>query len=80
LFQRIQKNPGHYCIKKGDTQSWEDRVDELVAESLGQLRKNNLIVGGEDDGKILQSTEYGDIMSKVSYTVPLATGIVLKHF
>jgi ATP-dependent DNA helicase HFM1/MER3 len=69
LFQRIQKNPRHYALGKGDNQTWEERVDDLVLQSIAKLRKTELVAyaGEGDDSGELSSTEYGDIMSKVSF-------------
>ena len=65
LFQRIQQNPRHYAIGKAGEQTWQERVDELVTRSIEDLKKDQLVEEGDDrDG--LKSTEYGDIMSKVS--------------
>ena len=63
--RRIQKNPRHYSLGKEDNQSWEDRVDDLVMQSITNLQKTELVkyAAGGDAG--LRSTEYGDIMSKV---------------
>ncbi|KAF7311383.1 DEAD/DEAH-box DNA helicase [Mycena kentingensis (nom. inval.)] len=66
LFQRVKKNPAHYALGKNDSQSWEDRIDDMVTQSIEKLRETKLI---EEDtsgpaGDALSSTEYGDIMSK----------------
>ncbi|KAK0463719.1 uncharacterized protein EV420DRAFT_1729062 [Desarmillaria tabescens] len=65
LFQRIQKNPRHYALGKGEDQTWEERVDDLVMQSIAKLKESELITCSEDggDGQLI-STEYGDIMSK----------------
>jgi ATP-dependent DNA helicase HFM1/MER3 len=67
LFQRIRKNPKHYALGKDDAQTWEDRVEDLVIQSVAKLRETQLIEAGGNDGENedLVSTEYGDIMSKV---------------
>lgn len=65
LFQRIRKNPNHYALGKEENQTWEDRMDDLVLQSFTKLANVNLIEY-IDDGKELRSTEYGNIMSKVS--------------
>lgn len=64
LFRRIQKNPRHYDIGKNENQTWKEKVDEIVMQSIFSLRNTQLIEYTEKDGK-LSSTEYGDIMSKV---------------
>ncbi|KAE9393645.1 P-loop containing nucleoside triphosphate hydrolase protein [Gymnopus androsaceus JB14] len=63
LFQRIQKNPRHYSLGKDDGQTWEDRVDDIVMQSIRNLRKSELITM-EEGNDAIASTEYGDIMSK----------------
>jgi ATP-dependent DNA helicase HFM1/MER3 len=67
LFQRIQKNPKHYALGKDDTQTWENRVEDLVTQSVAKLRETQLIEAGSNGGgnEELVSTDYGDIMSKV---------------
>ncbi|KAK0441977.1 Sec63 Brl domain-containing protein [Armillaria borealis] len=65
LFQRIRKNPRHYALGKGEDQTWEERVDDLVMQSITKLKESELITCSEDGGdEQLSSTEYGDIMSK----------------
>lgn len=68
LFQRIRKNPKHYSLGKKDDQTWEERVDDLVMQSVENLRQTELIETTIDGvhSEELSSTEYGDIMSKVS--------------
>lgn len=67
LFQRIKKNPDHYSLGKDAAETWEQRVDALVMQSVEKLQKTELVeyaTGGNNSGE-LESTEYGDIMSKV---------------
>jgi ATP-dependent DNA helicase HFM1/MER3 len=85
LFQRIQKNPDHYLLKKGERQTWQERVDDLVVQGLEKLKGAELI---ECDGKLevngnetkLTSTEYGDIMSKVRAFALSIPGLTLASF
>ncbi|KAI6045611.1 hypothetical protein EDC04DRAFT_2888628 [Pisolithus marmoratus] len=63
LFQRIQKNPQHYDVGKEENESWQDKVDAIVMESIYNLRDTQLITYTVEDGTLC-STEYGDIMSK----------------
>ncbi|KAI0690593.1 hypothetical protein BC835DRAFT_1407505 [Cytidiella melzeri] len=65
LFQRIQQNPRHYAIGKAGDQTWQERVGEMVTESIEKLQKNQLVQFSDEDGTVLTSTEYGDIMSKI---------------
>lgn len=65
LYRRIQKNPRHYAIGKDGNQTWQQRVDDLVAQGIAKLRDAGLVAcTGEHNGQLC-STEYGDIMSKV---------------
>ncbi|KAJ8087976.1 ATP-dependent DNA helicase MER3 [Marasmius tenuissimus] len=64
LYQRIQKNPAHYSMNKDANQSWEEKMDGIVTEGVDSLRKSQLIDEADDDDETLQSTEFGDIMSK----------------
>ncbi|KAG1789378.1 uncharacterized protein HD556DRAFT_1446994 [Suillus plorans] len=63
LYRRIQKNPQHYNIGKDDRQSWQDKVDSIVMDSIEQLRETELVTYSARNGE-LSSTEFGDIMSK----------------
>jgi len=67
LFQRIKRNPGHYAITTADGHA-TTVGDELVLRSIEQLEKTQL-VQMVDDTKFsggLRSTQFGEIMSKVS--------------
>ncbi|KAJ3786903.1 hypothetical protein GGU10DRAFT_386257 [Lentinula aff. detonsa] len=66
LFQRIQKNPNHYSLGKDESQTWEERVDDIVTQSVESLRSSELI-HKEDGNDAIICTEYGDIMSKASF-------------
>ncbi|OSD08552.1 P-loop containing nucleoside triphosphate hydrolase protein [Trametes coccinea BRFM310] len=63
LFRRLQKNPLHYDIRKEGNKSWEQRMHDLVADSVKTLKDTELVTH-EDRHDVLSSTEYGDIMSK----------------
>ncbi|KIK97520.1 hypothetical protein PAXRUDRAFT_10143 [Paxillus rubicundulus Ve08.2h10] len=63
LFRRIQKNPQHYDIGKDEKQTWQEKMDEIVMQSILNLRETQLIASTDRDGELC-STEYGDIMSK----------------
>lgn len=67
LFQRIQKNPAHYSLGKGENQTWEEKVDDMVLQSVERLRAAKLIAEAEpgDTSGALASTEFGDIMARV---------------
>lgn len=64
LYRRLQKNPAHYDFKKEGNRTWQERMDELVMESISTLTESEMVVLDGDDSA-LSSTEYGDIMSKV---------------
>ncbi len=66
LYRRLQKNPTHYDFKKDSDKTWQERMDELVMESIATLTQADLVVLDGDDSA-LSSTEYGDIMSKVRF-------------
>ena len=66
FYQRMQRNPGHYALSLKD-KAVRESVDDLVMQSITQLKKTKLVDHVEDgnsNGK-LTSTEYGRIMSKV---------------
>ncbi|KDR81750.1 hypothetical protein GALMADRAFT_59618 [Galerina marginata CBS 339.88] len=66
LYQRMQKNPKYYALGPVDTQNSGEDLDNVVMESISQLKKTLLIdhvETGEDVGK-LSSTQYGEIMSR----------------
>ncbi|KAJ7172122.1 Sec63 Brl domain-containing protein [Mycena filopes] len=78
LFQRVRKNPAHYALGKGENQSWEERVDDMVTQSVEKLRETQLIAGAKagDTSGVLTSTEFGDIMSKF-YIRQSTMGLIL---
>ncbi|KAG2349464.1 P-loop containing nucleoside triphosphate hydrolase protein [Suillus weaverae] len=63
MYRRIQKNPQHYNIGKDDRQSWQDKVDSIVMDSIEQLRETELVTYSPRNGE-LSSTDFGDIMSR----------------
>ncbi|TFY60086.1 hypothetical protein EVJ58_g5372 [Rhodofomes roseus] len=65
LYRRIQKNPGHYAIGKDSSQTWQQRVDDMVAQSITKLQEVGLVTYSDGEDGQLCSTEYGDIMSKL---------------
>jgi ATP-dependent DNA helicase HFM1/MER3 len=66
LYQRIQQNPKHYGIGRNENQTWQARVGEMVTDSIEKLKENHLVSIADDGSDAVKSTEYGDIMSKVS--------------
>jgi ATP-dependent DNA helicase HFM1/MER3 len=83
LFQRIQKNPKHYSLGKGYHQTWEEKIDDMVVENITKLQKTELVAYTNDGETGLKSTDYGDIMSKVSpsslHVSTLMTSIPVLH-
>ncbi|KAG5724012.1 ATP-dependent DNA helicase MER3 [Termitomyces sp. T112] len=75
LFQRLQKNPNHYSLGKDDNQTWEERVDELVLQSVEKLRQTQLVINGPRSDQLI-STDFGDIMSKL-YIRQSTMGLIL---
>ncbi|KAF7986542.1 hypothetical protein HWV62_26264 [Athelia sp. TMB] len=65
LWQRLQKNPRHYAIGKDENQTWQEKVDDLVMQSITRLKETELVDHEIESNGSLCSTEYGDIMSKV---------------
>lgn len=76
LYQRIQHNPKHYALGKDDDQTWEERIDDLVIQSIEKLRETELVEYATegDTSQQLSSTEYGDIMSKVRLFLAIDAG------
>ncbi|KAG8935054.1 Sec63 [Tulasnella sp. 417] len=67
LFQRLKRNPSHYALGKDQNQTWEQRLDDLVAESVKSLCDIDLVISTRDRmGQIsaLAATELGEIMSR----------------
>lgn len=77
LFRRIQQNPKHYAIGKECNQTWQERVDEMVTESITKLRQTELVMYSDDTQTRLCSTEYGDVMSKF-YIKQSTMGLILS--
>jgi ATP-dependent DNA helicase HFM1/MER3 len=66
LFQRLQRNPKHYAIGKDERQTWQERLDQMILDSVAELKASKLVETPEGGGEhLLRSTDYGDVMSKV---------------
>jgi ATP-dependent DNA helicase HFM1/MER3 len=65
LFQRIKRNPRHYAITMADGHT-TTAGDELVLQSIEQLEQTQLVQKVKDIPGGLCSTQFGEIMSKVS--------------
>jgi len=71
LFQRLQRNPKHYAIGKDEQQTWQERLDQMILDSVTELKATKLVETPEDgEEHQLRSTEYGDVMSKVMGSTP----------
>ncbi|KAF9652905.1 P-loop containing nucleoside triphosphate hydrolase protein, partial [Thelephora ganbajun] len=71
LFQRLQRNPKHYAIGKDEQQTWQERLDQMILDSVTELKASRLVETPEDgEGHRLRSTEYGDVMSKAGNISP----------
>ena len=71
LFQRLQRNPKHYAVGKDEQQTWQERLDQMVLDSVTELKASKLVETPEDgEEHQLRSTEYGDVMSKVRSLAP----------
>ena len=80
LFQRLQQNPKHYAIGKGEQQTWQERLDQMILDSVTELKASKLVEtpeGGDDYQ--LRSTEYGDIMSKVRVLLLAPPAVTHAH-
>lgn len=65
LYQRMQQNPQYYGIVDSDGRATSSG-DYLVIQSVERLKKAALVeVGDPKTPEKLQSTQYGEIMSKV---------------
>ena len=71
LFQRLQRNPKRYVIGKDEGQTWQERLDQMILDSVTELKASKLVETPEDgEENQLRSTEYGDVMSKVKAFYP----------
>lgn len=71
LFQRLQRNPKRYAIGKDEQQTWQERLDQMILDSVTELKASKLVETPEDgEEHQLRSTDYGDVMSKVGSATP----------
>jgi ATP-dependent DNA helicase HFM1/MER3 len=66
LYQRAAKNPQRYFTDEVDADDWQGGLNRLVLNGITELKKAELVKEGAD-AYGLCPTEYGDIMSKVTY-------------
>ncbi|KAG8954197.1 Sec63 [Tulasnella sp. 424] len=81
LFQRLRRNPSHYALGKDQNQTWEQRLDDLVAESINSLRDADLVTTTQDGmGQIsaLAATEFGEIMSRMRLILQLPEKVTMR--
>jgi ATP-dependent DNA helicase HFM1/MER3 len=68
LRKRIQRNPGFYHIGKNSNQTWEERMDDMVSQSVKALKETELVSCDGDETEertTVRLTEFGEVMSKV---------------
>ncbi|KAG8989050.1 Sec63 [Tulasnella sp. 427] len=73
LFQRLKRNPSHYALGKDASQTWEQRLNDLVAESVQSLCELDLVTTTRDDVghiRMLAATDFGEIMSRYYIRYP----------
>ncbi|KAF9052836.1 hypothetical protein BJ165DRAFT_1339967 [Panaeolus papilionaceus] len=73
LYQRMQQNPRYYALGDEKDRTCQERVDEMVMNSVSQLKEISLIQYDEQggEGAALRSTPYGEIMSKMQLILAL---------
>ncbi|PCH39269.1 nucleoside triphosphate hydrolase protein [Wolfiporia cocos MD-104 SS10] len=57
MFRRIQKNPNYYAIEKDNNQMWQDRINEMVTQSIRELQETELVSFSNDTMGTLSSTD-----------------------
>ncbi|KZT02310.1 P-loop containing nucleoside triphosphate hydrolase protein [Laetiporus sulphureus 93-53] len=77
LYRRVQRNPRHYAIGKDNSQTWQQRIDDMVTQSIIKLQDTELVTYSEHEDGQLCSTEFGDIMSKF-YVKQSTMNLILK--
>ncbi|KIO34323.1 hypothetical protein M407DRAFT_218466 [Tulasnella calospora MUT 4182] len=81
LFQRLKRNPSHYALGKDQNQTWEQRLDDLVSESVQSLCDADLVTTTRSrTGQIsaLAATELGEIMSRMRLILQLPDKVVMR--
>ncbi|KAF9516347.1 hypothetical protein BS47DRAFT_677419 [Hydnum rufescens UP504] len=82
LFQRLQRNPSHYSSLGDKTmeETWQERLDQLVTNSILTLNKAELISMQDnsriDDASSFSITDYGEIMTR--YYIRFSTMRMIK--
>ena len=78
LYQRMQRNPAHYSglNDKLAGATWQDRLNNIVEETLSALEGAGLISRGDagaqlNDKSPVRITENGEIMTKVGIYIRL---------
>ncbi|KAI5479633.1 hypothetical protein MNV49_003143 [Pseudohyphozyma bogoriensis] len=74
LYVRITKNPSHYSLAGKNDLSPEERLEEIVTTAVSSLSSEGII---DELGNRLQSTEYGEVMSR--YYLQVSTFLLLKN-
>ncbi|KAI0807705.1 P-loop containing nucleoside triphosphate hydrolase protein [Fomes fomentarius] len=78
LYQRIQKNPAHYDMRREGNKTWEESIDELVTHSVSTLKSAEMVNHDAEDDQ-LSSTDYGDIMSKMVQIMNLSDKATVRE-
>ncbi len=68
MFRRFAQNPQRY-MSQG--QHWKDGLDNIISRCIDDLRNAELVTFVEERSGELRSTEFGEIMSKVSTLIRL---------
>ena len=63
LFRRFTQNPHRYMSKE---QPWKGGLDNMISKCVEDLKDAELLTFVEGGSRELRSTEFGEIMSKVS--------------
>jgi ATP-dependent DNA helicase HFM1/MER3 len=63
MFRRFTQNPHRYMSKE---QTWKGGLDNMISKCVEDLKDAELLTFVEGGSGELRSTEFGEIMSKVS--------------
>ncbi|KAJ3571066.1 hypothetical protein NP233_g4001 [Leucocoprinus birnbaumii] len=77
LYQRLQKNPDYYAIQQETGEVCKEKLDQIILQNIRLLESSELVrcnvLGSADT---LESTEFGDIMSKFYVRQPTMASIL----
>lgn len=63
MFRRFTQNPHRYMSRE---QSWKEGLDVMISKCIEDLKNAELLTFVDGGSGELQSTEFGEVMSKVS--------------